>query len=146
MSNVFSRACTLFVVFGGLWIGACGSPSGPGATPSATRHKATNLASRQHGTMPLGLTEASALSPGVTDVTLMNTGWACIAPNTRPNSLRTPRPGLSSVPPFPIMEEHRPTPSRHSRLTTSTTMLRFIRPDLYHGQPCQGGGPYTLFG
>ena len=31
MSNLFSRACALFVVFGGLGIGACASPSGPSA-------------------------------------------------------------------------------------------------------------------
>ena len=49
MSNVFIRACTLFVVFGGLVVGACASPSGPSATPSVK-----NLASRQHQALPLG--------------------------------------------------------------------------------------------
>ena len=37
MSNVFSRACALFVVLGGLGIGACASPSGPRSPSDAER-------------------------------------------------------------------------------------------------------------
>ena len=104
MSNVFSRACTLFVVVGGLGIGACASPSTPSVIPLA-------------GDVGSGLT---AISPGVTDTTLVNTGWTCTAPT--PSLTVCAPPGLGFPPgrPFPIMEEHRVTPSGHSSTTSST--------------------------
>ena len=77
MSNVFSRACALFVVLGGL--AACASPSRPSAIPSTAD-------------VGSGLTD---ISPGVTDTTLGNNGWTCKIP-PHPNSLRTSRLGLSS--------------------------------------------------
>jgi hypothetical protein len=144
MSNVLSRACTLFVVLGGLGIGACASPSGPGAISSsakaAQREQLVQLPSRD---VSSGLT--ATISPGVTDTTLVNTGWTCIAPN--PSLTVCAPPGLG-FPPRPPIPNNGGAPSYtvwafidhqyHHR-------VKFIRPDLYHGQPCQGDEPYTLF-
>jgi hypothetical protein len=137
MSNVFSRACTLFVVFGGLVVGACASPSGPSATPSGQelgQSSAPGVAS--------GLT---AISPGVTDTTLVNTGWTCRAPT--PSLTVCAPPGLG-FPPRPPIPNNGGAPSYtiwafHDHVYHHR--VKFIRPDLYQGQPCQGDEPYTLF-
>jgi hypothetical protein len=130
MSNMFSRACTLFVVFGGLGIGACASPSGPSAIPS--------------GNVSSGLT-ASALSQGVTDLTLAKAGWACMP---LPDRIICAPPGLG-LPPVPPLPNNGGAPTYHiTAFTLDHQFLdraRFLRPDLYHGQPCLGGGPWTLF-
>ena len=83
MSHVFSRARTLFVVFAGLAIGACASSTSPSATLSAEA-------------VP---SELAALSQGVTDETLANAGWTCVAPPPPLPlyNLRTSRLGLSSI-------------------------------------------------
>jgi hypothetical protein len=143
MSNVLSRACTLFVVFGGLGIGACASPSGPGAISSSGKAaQGEQLVQLPARDVSSGLT---AISPGVTDTTLVNTGWTCIAPN--PSLTVCAPPGLG-FPPRPPIPNNGGAPSYtiwafvdhqyHHR-------VKFIRPDLYQGQPCQGDEPYTLF-
>jgi hypothetical protein len=129
MSNVFSRACTLFVVFGGLVVGACTSPSGPSATPSTAD-------------VGSGLTD---ISPGVTDTTLGNNGWTCIDPN--PILTVCAPPGLG-FPPRPPIPNNGGAPSYtiwafHNHVYDHR--VKFIRPDLYQGQPCQGDEPYNLF-
>ena len=96
MSNLFSRACTLFVVFGALGIGACASPSGPGAIPSGNQTPGAELGQPSARAVASGLTESSALSPGVTDVTLGEYRLDLYSAHTQPNSLRTSRLGLSS--------------------------------------------------
>ena len=94
MSNLFSRASTLFVVVGGLGIGACASPSGPSAiTSSGKPAQGEQLVQSSARDVASGLT---GVSPGVTDTTLVNTGWTCIDAQPQPNSLRTSRLGLSS--------------------------------------------------
>ena len=85
------------------------------------------------------------ISPGVTDTTLMNTGWTCLSPN--PSLTVCVPPGLG-FPPRPPIPNNGGAPSYtvwafvdhqyHHR-------VKFIRPDLYQGQPCQGDEPYTLF-
>ena len=131
MSTVFKRACALFVVLGGLaiGIGACGSPSGPSATPSTAD-------------VGSGLTD---ISPGVTDTTLGNNGWTCIDPN--PILTVCAPPGLG-FPPRPPIPNNGGAPSYtiwafHNHVYHHR--VKFIRPDLYQGQPCQGDEPYTLF-
>jgi len=130
MSNVFSRACALFVVLGGLGIAACASPS---TTPSVIPSTG-DISS-----------ELTAISPGVTDTTLGNTGWTCRAPT--PSLTVCAPPGLG-FPPRPPLPNNGGAPSYtvwafqnhvyHHR-------VKFIRPDLYQGQPCQGDEPYNLF-
>lgn len=145
MSNLFSRTCTLFVVFGALGIGACASPSGPGAIPSGNQTPGAELGQPSARAVASGLTESSALSPGVTDVTLVNTGWTCIAPT--PSLTVCAPPGLG-FPPRPPLPNNGGAPSYtiwafHDHVYDHR--VKFIRPDLYHGQPCQGDEPYTLF-
>jgi hypothetical protein len=131
MSTVFNRACSLFVVFGGLGIGACGSPSGPSAIPSA-------------GDVP---SELTAISPGVTDVTLANAGWTCVAPPIPFPFIICAPPGLG-FPPFPPIPNNGGAPSYTLMIFTRDHQLdhhaKFLRPDLYQGQPCLGDEPWTL--
>jgi hypothetical protein len=127
MSNVFSRACTLFVVFGGLGIGACASPSGPSPILSAEA-------------VSSGLT----LVQGVTDATLMNAGWSCIPLAPGLTICAPPGLGLPLIPPGPLSDQ------KPSYIVAAFIDHQFdhhtklLRPDLYHGQPCLGGGPWTL--
>ncbi len=132
MSNVFSRACALFVVVGGLGIGACASPpSTPSAIPSA-------------GDMSSGLT---AISPGVSDLTLANAGWTCVAPPIPFPFIICAPPGLG-FPPFPPIPNNGGAPSYTLMIFTRDHQLdhhaKFLRPDLYRGQPCLGDEPWTL--
>jgi hypothetical protein len=127
VSNVFSRACALFVVLGGL--AACASPSRPSAIPSTAD-------------VGSGLTD---ISPGVTDTTLGNNGWTCRDPN--PTLTVCAPPGLG-FPPRPPIPNNGGAPSYtiwafHNHVYHHR--VKFIRPDLYQGQPCQGDEPYTLF-
>ena len=129
MSNVFSRVCALFVVFGGLLIGACASPSSPSVKPSA-------------GAVSSGLT---ALSPGVTDVTLMNAGWSCIEPGPGVTVCAPPGMGIPSIPPLP---NNGGAPSYTLAAFVNHQFdhhVKFLRPDLFHGQPCVGGEPMDYF-
>ena len=128
MSHVFSRACTLFVMLGTLGMAACASPSAPSVTPST-------------GAVP---SELIAISPGVTDTTLGNNGWTCRDPN--PSLTVCVPPGLG-FPPFPAIENGG-APSYTIWAFNDHEYdhrVHFIRPDLYHGQPCQGNEPYNLF-
>jgi hypothetical protein len=129
MSHVSSRVCTLFVMLGTLGMAACASPSTPSATPSP-------------GAVP---SELMAISPGVTDTTLGNNGWTCIDPN--PSLTVCVPPGLG-FPPRPPIPNNGGAPTYtvwafHNHVYDHR--VKFIRPDLYQGQPCQGDEPYTLF-
>jgi len=129
MSNVFSRVCALFVVFGGLLIGACASPSSPSVIPSA-------------GAVSSGLT---ALSVGVTDATLMKAGWSCIEPGPGVIVCAPPGMGLPSIPPLP---NNGGAPSYTLAAFVNHQFdhhVKFLRPDLFHGQPCVGGEPMDYF-
>jgi hypothetical protein len=86
-----------------------------------------------------------AISPGVTDTTLANTGWTCISP--RPGLTVCAPPGLG-FPPRPPLPDNGGAPSYTVWAFENNQYhhrVKFIRPDLYHGQPCQGDEPYTLF-
>ena len=129
MSNVFSRACTVFVVFGALGIGACASPTRPSATPPA-------------GT---GSAELPALTKGVTDATLMNAGWSCLNVGGGVTVCAQPGKGLPSIPPVP---DNGGPPSYTLAAFVDHQFdhhVKFLRPDLFHGQPCVGGEPMDYF-
>ena len=132
MANVFSRTCALFAVAGALGMTACASPSRPSATPSA-------------GAVP---SELMAISPGVTDVTLANAGWTCVAPPIPFPFIICAPPGLG-FPPFPPIPDGG-APSYTLMIFTRDHQLdhhaKFLRPDLYQGQPCLGDEPWTLSG
>ena len=133
MSSVISRACS-FVVFGGLVVGACASPSGPSATPSSQELPASG-----------GASELTALSPGVTDATLMKAGWSCLEPGPGVTVCAPPGMGLPSIPPVP---NNGGPPSYNLAAFVNHQFdhhVRFLRPDLFHGQPCVGGEPMDYF-
>jgi hypothetical protein len=147
MSNLFSRACTLFVVVSGLGIGACGSPSGPGAVSSSgNQTPGAELGQPSARAVVSGLTESSAISPGVTDVTLANAGWTCVAPPPPFPFIICAPPGLG-FPPFPALENAE-APSYTLMIFTRDHQLdhqaKFLRPDLYKGQPCLGDDTWTF--
>ena len=146
MSNVFSRACTLFVVvFGGLGIGACASPSGPSAIPSGNQTPGAELGQPSARAVASGLTESSALSKGVTDATLMNAGWSCIEPGPGVIVCAQPGKGIPSIPPIP---DNGGPPSYTLAAFVDHQFdhhVKFLRPDLFHGQPCVGGEPMDYF-
>jgi hypothetical protein len=142
MSNVFSRACTLFVVFGGLGIGACASPSGPSAIPSGRPAQGEQLVQSSARDVSSGLTE---LSQGVTDATLMKAGWSCIEPGPGVTVCAPPGRGLPSIPPVP---DNGGAPSYTLAAFVDHQFdhhVKFLRPDLFHGQPCVGGEPMDYF-
>ena len=137
MSNVFSRACTLFVVLGGLGIGACASPSGPSVMPSGNQARGPEL----------GQSPARSVSSGLTAFgTGVNAGWTCIE---FPSGFVCAPPGLGlpSVPPVPDFGGA-PTYNLSAFKLDHQFIHRFklLRPDLYHGEPCLGGDPWNYVG
>ena len=135
MSNVFRRACTLFVVFGGLGIGACASPSEPSAIPSGAE---------------LGQSSAQAVSSGLTASALgtgVNAGWTCIPIPGVGIICAPPGLGLPSVPPI-ANYGGAPTYNLSAFTLDHQFIHRFklLRPDLYHGEPCLGGDPWNYIG
>jgi len=142
MSNVFSRACTVFVVFGGLGIGACGSPSGPSAIPSARPIQGGEPGLSSARDVSSGLT-ASPPAQGVTDLTLVNAGWTCIQPG---NALTLCAPPGLGLPPIPPAADGQPTYDIMAFTLDHEFVhhVKLLRPDLYHGQPCLGGDPWTF--
>jgi len=141
MSNVFSGARTLLVVSAGLLIGACGSPSRPSAIASKpAQDEALGQTSAQD--VSSGLT---ALSRGITDETLMNAGWICIDPGPGVTVCAPPGMGLPSIPPVP---DNGGAPSYTLAAFVDHQFdhhVRFLRPDLFHGQPCVGGAAMDYF-
>jgi hypothetical protein len=128
MSNVFSRARTLFVVIAGLSIGACASPSSPSAnSPSQA--------------VP---SELTALSQGVTDETLINAGWSCLDLGGGAKVCAPPGMGLPVIPPPPDIVGP-PSYTLAAFLNHQFDhLVKFLRPDLFHNQPCPGGEPMDL--
>ena len=88
---------------------------------------------------------ASALSQGVTDATLMNAGWSCIEPGPGLTVCAPPGMGLPSIPPIP---NNGGAPSYNLAAFVNHQYdhrVRFLRPDLFHGQRCVGGEPMDYF-
>ena len=145
MSNVFTRACTLLVVFAGLVFGGCTSPSGPSAIASVQPSQVVELG--QLSPREVSSATMPAISPGVTDVTLANAGWTCVAPPIPFPFIICAPPGLG-FPPFPPIPNNGGAPSYTLMIFTRDHQLdhhaKFLRPDLYQGQPCLGDEPWTL--
>ncbi len=141
MSNVFSRACSLFVVIGGLAIGACGSPSVPSAIQSVKSAQGGELGQLSAPDVSFG-PKASALSQGLTDVTLANAGWTCIQPG---NGLTLCAPPGTGIPPIPPAADGQATYDLMAFTLDHQFVhhIKLLRPDLYHGEPCLGGDPWT---
>jgi hypothetical protein len=85
-----------------------------------------------------------AASRGLTVETLLKAGWSCFQPS--PERIVCAVPGLG-LPPFPPVADSSPTfeflgfdPVTHEYIG----ITHMVRQDLYAGQPCEGGGPYTL--
>jgi hypothetical protein len=145
MSNVLSRACTLFGVLGGLGImGACASPSAPSAVPPGQPTQGAELGQQPARAVSSGVT-ASALSRQVTDLTLSNAGWTCFQPGNGLILCAPPGLGLPSVPPT---GDGRPTYDIMAFTLEHEFFhqVKLRRPDLYHGEPCLGGDPWTFVG
>jgi len=144
MSHLLSRACTMLVVIAGVGIGGCSSPSGPSAIPSSTQGPGAGvgLSSARDASSELS---PSAQGKGLTDLTLAKAGWTCL---TLPDRILCAPPGLG-LPPIPPLPDNGGAPSYHLTAFTLDHQLldraRFLRPDLYQGQPCLGGKPWTLF-
>jgi hypothetical protein len=145
MSKVFTRVCTLLVVFGGLVFGACTSPSSPSAVASVQPSQVVELG--QLSPREVSSATMPAISPGVTDVTLANAGWTCVAPPSPFPFIICAPPGLG-FPPFPPIPNNGGAPSYTLMIFTRDHQLdhhaKFLRPDLYQGQPCLGDEPWTL--
>ena len=144
MTNVLSRGCTWLVVVGALGIGACASPSGPSAIASGKLAQAAELGQPSERAVSSGL-QASALSQGVTDATLMNAGWSCIEPGPGVTVCAPPGMGIPSIPPVP---DNGGPPSYTLAAFVDHQFdhhVKFLRPDLFHGQPCVGGEPMDYF-
>ena len=132
MVNVLSRARTLLVLLGALGIGACASPSGPGAIPSGSQSAGAVSAELQ----------VSTLSRGVSDVTLMNAGWSCL--EVGPGVTVCAPPGLD-LPPIPPSAKGLPSYTLAAFVNHQFDHhVKFLRPDLYRGQPCLGGEPWAF--
>jgi hypothetical protein len=141
MTNVFSRACTLLVMCGGLGIGACASPSGPSTIASGKLTQGVELGQPSARDVSSGL-QTSALSKGVTDVTLMSAGWTCIEP--APGLTLCVPPGMG-LPPMPPTGDGRPSYNVTAFVDHQFDHhVKLLRPDLYHGQPCLGGEPWPF--
>jgi len=126
MSNVFSRAWTVFVLFGGLGLAACASPSRPSAVAPAAAASS----------------ELTALSKGITEATLMNAGWSCM--DVGGGFTVCAQPG-QDLPTIPFVPGGPPTYLLAAFLNGEFDHhVKFLRPDLFHGQRCPGGEPMEL--
>jgi len=118
--------------------GGIGTPTAASAV-SALSAASTPSSARDGAAGPT----VSALSQGVTDVTLANAGWSCI----QPGSIILCAPPGSGLPPIPPAADGRPTYDLMA-FTLDHQFdhhVKFLRPDLYHGQPCLGGDPWSYF-
>jgi hypothetical protein len=141
MAGALRHASTLFAAVGALVIGGCGSPSVPSGIPSGNASQAGQL-SPLSGSDSSPEPKVSALSQGLSDITLSNAGWACIQPG---NGLTLCAPPGTGLPPLP------PTGDGHASYDIMAFTLdhqfvhhvKLLRPDLYHGEPCLGGDPWS---
>ena len=144
MSNVLSRARIVMVVVGVSAVGACASPAGPSALASEKQAQGAELGQPSARAVSAGL-QVSALSHGVTDATLMKAGWACLEPGPGVTVCAPPGMGIPSIPPVP---DNGGPPSYTLAAFVDHQFhhhVKFLRPDLFHGQRCVGGEPMDYF-
>jgi hypothetical protein len=122
-------------------LAACADSGGIGAVtaPSAVSAPSASAAALVPSASP-GL-RTSALSDGVTDVTLANAGWTCIQPG---NGLVLCAPPGLGLPPIPPAADGQTTYDIMAFTLDHQFVhhVKLLRPDLYHGQPCMGGDPW----
>jgi len=120
---------------------ACADSEGPGASvaPSAVAAPSTSSAPSAASATSAG---ASELPRGATDLTLANAGWTCIQPG---NDLTLCAPPGLGLPPIPPVAGGQPTYNIMAFTLGHEFVhhVKLLRPDLYHGQPCQGGEPWV---
>ena len=133
------RALSSVIGFGAafLLVGCSQATAPTSPTSAASRPSASSAA----GAIPTGL-KTSALSDGVTDVTLANAGWTCIEPG---NALVLCGPAGVGLPPIPPAANGQPTYDIMAFTLDHQFVhhVKLLRPDLYHGQPCRGGDPWV---
>ena len=122
-------------------LAGCAGSEGMGTPTAASAVSAasTPLSARAVSSAP------TALSQGVTDETLMNAGWSCIEPGPGVIVCAPPGMGLPSIPPVP---DNGGAPSYTLAAFVNHQFdhhVKFLRPDLFHGQPCVGGEPMDYF-
>lgn len=81
-------------------------------------------------------------SQGMTDERLANAGWTCIQPG---NGLILCAPPGTGLPPIPPAADARATYDIMAFTLDHEFVhhIKLLRPDLYHGQPYQGGDGWT---
>jgi hypothetical protein len=125
--------------------GGMGSPTvasvvSPASSPSASSAPSAIPVGAPAREVSAG--QALAHSEGLTDLTLANAGWTCIEPGNSLVLCGPPGLGLPSIPPA---ADGRPTYD----IMAFTLDHQFVhrvklrRPDLYHGEPCQGGDSWA---
>jgi hypothetical protein len=138
--SVLALVLTVLVA---LPLAGCADSKGIGAPTAASAASTLPVrsASAAPSAVPAGL-KPSAPSEGVTDVTLANAGWTCIQPGNGLVLCAPPGLGLPSIPPAP---DGKPTYEIMAFTLDHEFVhhVKLLRPDLYHGQPCLGGEPWT---
>ena len=123
-------------------LAGCANSAGMGTPTAASAVSVPSApsASSAPRAIPAG---TSALAGGVTDVTLANAGWNCIQPGNGLELCAPPGLGLPSIPPA---ADQRPTYNIQAFTLDHQFVhhVKLLRPDLYHGQPCQGGDAWTF--
>ena len=75
----------------------------------------------------------------------MRAGWSCIEPGPGVIVCAPPGKGIPSIPPVP---DNGGPPSYTLAAFVDHQFdhhVKFLRPDLFHGQPCVGGEPMDYF-
>ena len=123
-------------------LAGCANSEGIGTPTAASAVSAASTPSSARA-VSSGLT-ASALSQGVTDVTLANAGWACIQPGNG-LTLCFP-PGLGAPPFMPVVGAPTYTFMAFTPDHQFVHRVTLRRADLYHGEPCLGGADWDYLG
>ena len=129
------------VVVGAVFAVGCAQTSSP-TGPSSSVSSPVSNGDVVNPAVSSGL---MALSRGVTDTTLMNAGWSCLEPGPGVTVCAPPGMGLPSIPPIP---DNGGAPSYTLAAFVNHQFdhhVKFLRPDLFHGQPCVGGEPMDYF-
>jgi len=121
-------------------VGCADSGTSAPTAPTAVSSQPTSSASSAARAMA---ESKSGHAVGVTDLTLANAGWPCIQPGNGLVLCGTPGLGL---PPIPPAADGQPTYNIMAFTLDHQFVheVKLLRPDLYHGQPCQGGEAWVF--
>jgi len=140
---MFRFAFAVSLVVGSLGICACASPSGPSALSSGKQTPGPDLGQSARAISP-GL--MASASRDVTDVTLANAGWTCIPLDNGLTICGNPGQGLPPIPPAADGKATYDVMAFNTLDHAFVHHVKLLRPDLYNGQPCLGGDPWSLVG